>query len=248
MQKPADPQIPLRLAAAMADFLTQNAAFRAGFSDGYRKAVRDHIWRVNCMSVMHGIQKLMGSDVDTDALSAQLRKLCSKQVRALLTEQGSRSKRSAIYAKIHRRLTGSPRDYTTIQNACRDLIEELPDPAALDACGLFGRALFAFSDWSRIAPLFAIHPTLQHTAGLHLSLVLNDKDTHDILAPAVALSRAMMQQPANDPASQIIAATAGLKSHIRSISPDALRPPMEAAISEHIPKGGPEICDRLLSG
>ena len=50
------PQIPLGLASAMADLLTHNAAFKAGLSDAYLKAVRDHIWRVNTMSVRQGIQ------------------------------------------------------------------------------------------------------------------------------------------------------------------------------------------------
>ena len=60
MQDQDDPQIPLKLAAAMADFLTRNATFRAGLSDAYLKAVRKHIWRVNTMSVMQGIKNEMG--------------------------------------------------------------------------------------------------------------------------------------------------------------------------------------------
>ena len=243
-----DPQIPLSLAAAMADFLTRNASFRAGLSDAYLKAVREHIRRVNTMSVRQGIQNAMGADVDTDALSAQLKKLCSKQARAMITEQGSPSERSAIYDTIHRRLTGAPKEDSGIKNACLDLLTQWPDPGALDACGLFGRALVALTDWSSIAPLFAKTPTLRDAADLHLGLVLNDKGTHDILAPAVALARAMMQQDATDPASKIIGATAGLEAYIRSISPKALRPRMKAAISAQTREGGPEICDRLLAG
>ena len=243
-----DPQIPLRLASAMADLMTHNAAFRAGLPDAYLRAVREHVWRVNTMSVRQGIQNAMGADVDTDALSAQLKTLCSKQARAMLTEQGSPSKRSAIYDTIHRRLTGSPREDTGIKNACHDLLTEWPDPAALHACGLFGRALVALSDWPSIAPLFAKTRTLRHAADLHLGLVLNDGGTHDILAPAVTLARAMMEQDATDPASKIIGATAGLEAYIRSISPKALRPRMKAAISAQIGEGAPEICDRLLAG
>ena len=243
-----NPQIPLRLASAMADLLTHNAEFRAGLSDAYLKAVREHIWRANTMSVRQGIKNAMGADVDTDALSAQLKKLCSKQARAMLTEQGSPSKKSAIYDTIHRRLTGSPREDTGIKNACHDLLKEWPDPTALEACGLFGRALVAITDWSSIAPLFAKTPTLRHTADLHLGLVLNDKGTHDILAPAVTLARAMMEQDAIDLANKITAAAAGLQAHIRAISPDALRPRMEDAISAQLRKGAPEICNRLLAG
>ena len=200
------------------------------------------------MSVRQGIQTAMGSDVDIDALSAKLKKICSKQVRAMLTDQGSRSNRSAIYDTIHRRLTGAPKEDTTLKNACHDLLTEWPDPIALDATGLFGRALVALADWASIAPLFATTPTLRHAADLHLGLVLNDEGTHDILAPAVTLARAMMEQDAIDLASKITAATAELQAHIRAVSPDALRPQMEDAISAQIRKGGPELCDRLLAG
>jgi hypothetical protein len=216
--------------------------------DAYLKAVREHIWRVNTMSVRHGIQNAMGSDVDIDALSAQLKKICSKKGRALLTDQGSRSKRSAIYDKIHRRLTGAPKEDTTLKNACHDLLTEWPDPGALEACGLFGRALVALTDWSSIAPLFPKTPTLRHAADLHLGLVLNDEGTHDIMAPAIVLSHAMAQENATDPAIKITAAAAGLREHIRAISPDALRPQMEDAISAQVRMGAPKICETLLKG
>ena len=201
-----------------------------------------------CGILRQGIQTAMGADTDTDALSAQLKKICSKKARAMLTEQGSPSKRSAIYDTIHRRLTGAPKEDTTIKNACLDLLTQWPDPISLEACGLFGRALVALTDWASIAPLFAKTPTLRDAADLHLGLVLNDEGTRDILAPAFFLAHAMAQVDASASANTIIGARAGLKAYIRSISPKALRPRMKAAISAQIRKGAPEICDRLLAG
>ena len=246
-----DPQIPLSLAAAMADFLTRNATFRAGLSDAYLKAVQEHLWPVNKDGVARTLMAACGTELNDQTIAHRIEQIVEYKSLNVPYHSRNRSKRSAIYASLFYLLTRTEKTDPILRrlyNACDGVLTQWPESAATPETGRFLDVALALSDWVNIHPLFNDYPALRPVADLRLAMVLNDTDTRDILAPAVFLSRAMAQFDASASADKIIGARAGLEAYIRSISPKALRPRMKAAISAQIRKGGPELCDRLLAG
>ena len=246
-----DPQIPLSLAAAMADFLTRNATFRAGLSDAYRKAVQEHLWPVNKDGVARAVKAACGTEFKDETVARRIDQIVEDKGLKVPYHSGNRSRRSAIYATLYFRLTRTEKTdpiLRRLHNACGEVLTKWPENAATPETDRFLDVAMALSDWVNVYPLFNDYPALRPAADLRLAMVLNDEDTRDILAPAVFLARAMAQFDASASANRIIGARAGLEAYIRSISPKALRPRMKAAISAQIRKGGPELCDRLLAG
>lgn len=246
-----NPQISLNLPSEMADLLTANAAFRAGLTGGYGRAMREYIWRVNTSMLIKKTQGICGSVDDASAISARIEKTRSLGGKLALAGERTAGKRSAITAMLFLYLYGKSRDDQVVRRVHQDCLDQLSGQSEMfanGAAGPFATALSALDDWSAIGPVLSSYPMLGPVRDLQLALTLNAPGQHEIACPGALMADVMKEVEGEDLAAQAAAARSVIEAFACDHHVEALRPRMLSDISTVMPAGSREICDRFLAG
>lgn len=246
-----NPQISLNLASEMADLLTANAAFRAGLTGGYGRAMREYIWRVNTSMLIKKIHGIYGSIDDASTLTARIEKTRSLRGKLALAGERTAGKRSAITAMLFLYLYGKSRDDQGVRRVHQDCLDQLSGQSEMSPIGgngPFANTLAAINDWAAISPLVTVHPMLGPVRDLQLALMLNAIDRHEILCPAVMIADAMQEAAGEEAMVQVAAARATVEAFSCDHRVENLRTRVLADISAVIPGGAEGVCTQLFAG